>query len=191
VTDDVLRVSSPEHFKALAHPMRQRLLLALGESPATVSQLAAELGSHKGNIAHHLKVLVSAGLVTAAGTRQVRGGTERYYRRTARRLDYSGPDAGDATAAAFQVLAAEIAGARPDPFVVLRTLRLTHEQATRITATLRDLSELPEDAGDDRPRYRMLLGLYQPPDATPAGAQEAPRPARRRRTGTPGADRAG
>lgn len=165
-------MSTPEHFKALAHPMRQRLLLTLGEQPATVSQLAAGLGSHKGNIAHHLKVLADAGLIAPAGTRRVRGGTERYYRRTARRLDYSGPQASDATAAAFQVIAAEIAEAQPDPFVVLRTIRLTDEQAERITATLRDLSEMADEADDTHPRYRMLLGLYRPPQSDAAHAPD-------------------
>jgi DNA-binding transcriptional ArsR family regulator len=171
MVDEVRRVSAPEHFKALAHPTRQRLLLALGQRPATVSQLAAELGIHKGNVAHHLKVLADAGLIAPSGTRRVRGGTEQYYSRTARRLDYSGPQAGEATAAAFQVVADEISRARPDPFVVLRTLRLTPQRAERLLATLRELSEVA-DEDDDQPAYRLLLGLYQPPHA--AGGPDAP-----------------
>src|ERR1700733_2448782 len=50
----------------------------------------ALLSSHKGNIAHHLKVFREAGLVTPAGTRQVRGGTEQYYQRAARILHFAG-----------------------------------------------------------------------------------------------------
>lgn len=179
VTDDVMHVSTPEHFKALAHPMRHRLLFALGERPATVSQLAANLGSHKGNVAHHLKVLAAAGLITPAGTRRVRGGTEQYYRRAARRLDYSGPEATGATAAAFQAIAAEIAEAEPDPFLVFRTIRLTGEQAAQVTATLRDLSETTEEADDRLPRYGMLLGLYRPRRSDPdRPSDEAPGPPR-------------
>jgi DNA-binding transcriptional ArsR family regulator len=164
--DDVASVTTPEQFKALGHPMRHRLLFALGQGQATISQLAAALGSNKGNIAHHLKVLAAAGLVLRAGTRQVRGGTEQYYQRASRGLKY---DDARTTEVAFRGLAAEIAAAEPDPFLVLRTLRLTSEHARQLTVTLRDLAHQPEDASD-QPRYGLLLGLYLPAQAPPPGA---------------------
>jgi DNA-binding transcriptional ArsR family regulator len=60
MTEDArdVAVTTPEQFKALGHPMRHRLLFALGRDEATISQLAATLGSNKGNISHHLRVLV-------------------------------------------------------------------------------------------------------------------------------------
>jgi DNA-binding transcriptional ArsR family regulator len=161
--DEVAAVTTPEQFKALGHPMRHRLLFALGQGQATISQLAAALGSNKGNISHHLKVLAAAGLVRAAGTRHVRGGTEQYYQRASRGLSY---DDAATTEVAFRALAAEIAVAEPDPFLVLRTLRLTPEHASQLTATLRDLAHQAEDAGD-QPRYGLLLGLYQPAQPPP------------------------
>ncbi|WP_222106254.1 ArsR/SmtB family transcription factor [Catellatospora sichuanensis] len=159
--EPVMRVTSPEHYKALAHPMRHRLLFAL-ERPATVSRLAAVLRTNKGNVAHHLKVLVEAGLVRPAGTRTVRGGTEQYYARPARALHYTGPGAAENTAVAFQALGAEIAAAAPDPLLVLRHLRLTAEQVRELTVTLTALAEDTPDAGDDGMRYGLLLGLYRP-----------------------------
>src|SRR5918999_3158166 len=81
-----MSISSPAQFKAMGHPLRQRLLFLLGE-PATISQLASRLGIAKGSIAHHLKVLRDAGMVEVSETRQVRGGTEQYYRRSAARMD--------------------------------------------------------------------------------------------------------
>jgi DNA-binding transcriptional ArsR family regulator len=156
--DDIDTVSSPAQFKALGHPMRHRLLFALGQEEATISQLATRLSSNKGNVAHHLRVLVDAGLVQPAGTRTVRGGTERYYRRAARGLAY---DDARITETAFQALAAEIAAAEPDPFLILRTLRLTPQHAEELTATLRDLADRADDGGD-QPRYGLLLGLYRP-----------------------------
>jgi DNA-binding transcriptional ArsR family regulator len=156
--DEVAPVSSPAQFKALGHPTRHRLLFALGREDATISQLAAMLASNKGNIAHHLKVLVDAGLVQPAGTRTVRGGTEQYYRRAVRGLSFE--DAA-ITKTAFQALASEIAAAEPDPFLILRSLRLTQAHAEELTATLRDLADRADD-GDDQPRYGLLLGLYQP-----------------------------
>jgi DNA-binding transcriptional ArsR family regulator len=174
--DHEVAVTTPEQFKALGHPMRHRLLFALGQGEATISQLAAALGSNKGNVSHHLKVLAGAGLVQAAGTRTVRGGTEQYYRRVFARLSYDDPAA---TEAAFRALAAEIAGAEPGPLVVLRGLRLSPEHARQLTATLRDLAEQADDGGD-HPRYGLLLGLYQPSPAAggePAAGRPEPGPA--------------
>jgi DNA-binding transcriptional ArsR family regulator len=168
--DDIAAVSSPAQFKALGHPTRHRLLFALGREDATLSQLAAMLGSNKGNVAHHLRVLVDAGLVQPAGTRTVRGGTEQYYRRAARGLAF---DDARLTETAFQAVAAEIAHAQGDPFLILRTLRLTPEHAEELTAVLHDLADRSDD-GADQPRYGLLLGLYQPaPSDDPEQALEA------------------
>jgi len=131
-------------------------LFALAQREATISQLAAELGTNKGNVAHHLKVLADAGLVRVCGTRQVRGGTEQYYERSFTALEFTDRAA---TGAAFQALATEIAAA-DDPFLALRTLRLTAEHASRIVAVLQDLTAEQAD-GDDQPRYSLLLGFYQ------------------------------
>ena len=156
--DDVAPVATPQQFKALGHPMRHRLLFALGQSEATISQLAATLGSNKGNIAHHLKVLTDAGLALPAGTRQVRGGTEQYYRRAHRALQFHDAATNQVD---FSAIAAEIAAAEPEPFLILRTLRLNPGHAEQIAASLRDLADQEDDAADD-PRYGLLLGLYQP-----------------------------
>jgi DNA-binding transcriptional ArsR family regulator len=155
--EDVAAIATPQQFKALGHPMRHRLLFALGQGEATISQLAAALGSNKGNIAHHLKVLTDAGLALPAGTRQVRGGTERYYRRAHRVLRFH--DAAT-TQMVFSAIAEEIAAAEPEPFLILRTLRLNPGHVEQITATLHDLADEEDDADDD-PRYGLLLGLYQ------------------------------
>jgi DNA-binding transcriptional ArsR family regulator len=156
--EDAAAVTRPEQFKALGHPMRHRLLFALGQGEATISQLAATLGSNKGNIAHHLKVLTHSGLVRPAGTRQVRGGTEQYYRRTHRALRFNDAALSEV---AFSAIAAEIAAAEPDPFVVVRSLRLSPEHAERIAAVLRDLASQQDDGADDS-RYGLVLGFYQP-----------------------------
>lgn len=156
--EDVTAITTPQQFKALGHPMRHRLLFALGQGEATISQLAATLGSNKGNIAHHLKVLTDAGLALPAGTRRVRGGTEQYYRRAHRVLEFH--DAAT-TQMVFSAIAAEIAAAEPEPFLMLRTLRLNPRHVEQIAAALHDLADEKDDADDD-PRYGLLLGLYQP-----------------------------
>ena len=85
-------------------------------------------------------------------------GTEQYYQRASRGLRFE--DAAT-TQAAFTAIAAEIDAAQPEPFLVLRTLRLNPGHAERVVAALRDLAG-QEDDGDDEPRYGLLLGLYQP-----------------------------
>ena len=161
MTDDggAMPVTTPEQFKALGHPMRHRLLFALSQGDATISQLAARLGSNKGNVAHHLKVLADAGLVRLAGTRQVRGGTEQYYQRAVRILSY---DDAATTEVAFRAIAAEIAGAEPEPFLVHRNLRLTAAHAAQILALLRDIAGSDADDEDPAAGYSLLLGFYRP-----------------------------
>lgn len=161
MSDEVFQVTTPAHFKALAHPLRQRLVFALAE-PATISQLASALGTNKGNVAHHLRVLREAGLVRPAGTRQVRGGTEHYYQRVAPAFQVSSQDYGQNLPVAFRAIADEIAAAEPDPFLVLRHLRLSPAQAEHIQHTLTAIAHDTEDAGSGQPRYGLLLGFYRP-----------------------------
>ncbi|MBM7783508.1 ArsR/SmtB family transcription factor [Tenggerimyces flavus] len=155
--DDVVEVSGPEQHKALGHPMRHRLLYALGEETATISGLAARFDTRKGNIAHHLKVLREAGLVEIAETRTVRGGTEQYYRRVGRKLRYRGH-----TAVAMQAMAAEIESDPDDPLVLLRHVRLTSEQAAALAEALTTLVDSAEDAGPGADRFGVLVGVYRP-----------------------------
>ena len=160
--DEILEVGSPEQYKALAHPLRQRLLFALGRAPATTSQLAVSLGAQKGNIGHHLKVLREAGLVRLAETRRVRGGTEQYYQRTFRRLSVPGP-AAEHTEAMFGAVAEELRQAPREPVLVLRHLRLTAAGARELGETLRRLVDQAEDAGGGEAVHGVLVALYRQP----------------------------
>ena len=74
------------------------------------------------------------------------------------------------TEVAFRGRGAEIAAAQTEPFLMLRTLRLTPEHAAQLTAPLRDLADQAED-GPAQPRYGLLLGLYQPAEPPPPTGQ--------------------
>ena len=165
--DERLTVTSAAQYRALGHPMRHRLLFALGRHPATISQLASALGTHKGSVAHHLKVLREAGLVAVTDTRQVRGGTEQYYQRTARRLDVPGEQGTAHAGVMLQAVADEIAGGAPEPLLVLRNIRLTADQARQLAGTLSELVDGLDDAGEGGARYGVLVGLYQPRQPRP------------------------
>ncbi|XVV07206.1 ArsR/SmtB family transcription factor [Actinosynnema sp. CA-248983] len=166
--DDWLEIGRPEQFKALSHPLRQRLLFALGREPATISQLAVSLGAQKGNVGHHLKVLREAGLVRVVETRRVRGGTEQYYQRAAKRMSYSSSPV-EHTQAIFGAVAEEVSRAAEQPLVVLRHLRLTREVAARMTKALQDIVDEAQDAGEGEAVHGVMVALYRQADITPGG----------------------
>lgn len=61
VTDDL--TAETLRWRALAHPLRSRLLTELREHPATSAELGRRLGQTRGNASYHLRVLAAAGLV--------------------------------------------------------------------------------------------------------------------------------
>ncbi len=52
-----------ERFKALAEPMRLKLIYALMDGEKTVSQLVGETGGFQANVSKHLKMLLEVGIV--------------------------------------------------------------------------------------------------------------------------------
>lgn len=160
-------VSSAAQFKALGHPLRHRLLFALGQDPATISQLAGALGTAKGNVAHHLGVLRDAGMVRVVETRQVRGGTEQYYRRTAKIFDFSGEGERANTAVALEAVAAELQSATGQPLTHFRNVRLTEQQAVELQDRLTELVKNLEDAGPGESRYGVVVSVYRPQQPEP------------------------
>src|SRR5512132_1309135 len=81
---DQIVVTAPAQLRAMADPLRATILDLLLERAATVSELAAAVERPKSTVAHHVKVLVDAGMLRVVRTRRVRAIDERYYGRTAR-----------------------------------------------------------------------------------------------------------
>jgi DNA-binding transcriptional ArsR family regulator len=78
-----------EELKALAHPLRYRLLDALTErGPATASQLAAELGESSGATSYHLRQLARHGFIAEVPERA--RGRERWWRRVPGAIEIEG-----------------------------------------------------------------------------------------------------
>ena len=78
-----LWVTTEQQFKAVADPLRGRIIQVLRTQPATAKQLADLLGSTPGAVGHHLQVLEAAGLVRVVARRLVHGIVAKYYVRTA------------------------------------------------------------------------------------------------------------
>ena len=81
---DRIVVTAPEQLRAMADPLRATILDLLLERAATVAELAAAVERPKSTVAHHVNVLVEAGMLRVVRTRRVRAIDERYYGRTAR-----------------------------------------------------------------------------------------------------------
>jgi DNA-binding transcriptional ArsR family regulator len=81
---DEVHVSSPAELRAIADPLRGTILELLLERAATVTELAHAVGRPKSTVAHHVNVLVGAGMLRVVRTRRVRAIEERYYGRTSR-----------------------------------------------------------------------------------------------------------
>lgn len=76
--------------KALAHPLRARVLARLNERVASPNELSRELGEPLGNVSYHVKALLELGCIELVDTAQRRGAIEHYYRALTRaRLDES------------------------------------------------------------------------------------------------------
>jgi DNA-binding transcriptional ArsR family regulator len=70
----------PRLIKALGHPLRQRILIALNTRVASPSELSKELGEPLGNVSYHVKILVECEAIELVKTAPVRGAVEHFYR---------------------------------------------------------------------------------------------------------------
>src|SRR3954465_5602871 len=70
--------------KALAHPLRARILQRLGERTASPGDLAVELDAPLGVVSYHVRMLRDYNCVELVRTEPVRGALQHFYRATAR-----------------------------------------------------------------------------------------------------------
>jgi DNA-binding transcriptional ArsR family regulator len=76
----ISNISDPRLIKALAHPLRIRILAILEEDAASPSELAERLDAPLGNVAYHVRALANLGLIKLVRTTPVRGAVEHHYR---------------------------------------------------------------------------------------------------------------
>jgi DNA-binding transcriptional ArsR family regulator len=68
--------------KAVAHPVRQKILHSLKESAKSTTKLEEELGENRYNLYHHLEILVDADLIEKkVGVNKEKDGGKRLQRR--------------------------------------------------------------------------------------------------------------
>ena len=84
---DSYQISELDQVKALAHPLRMRILETLAAAdPMTTKHVADKLGEKPTRLYHHVDMLQKAGLIRLTHTRQNRGTTEKYYEAIAKQF---------------------------------------------------------------------------------------------------------
>jgi len=73
-------------LRALAHPLRLRIMELFAESPKTTKQVAELLGEPPTRLYHHVAALERAGLLHLKETRKNRGTVEKWYEAISRTI---------------------------------------------------------------------------------------------------------
>src|SRR6185503_6238397 len=160
-------VTAPHQLRAMADPLRGMILDLLLERAATVSELAEAVNRPKSTIAHHVKVLVDAGMLRVVRTRQVRAIEERFYGRTARTYLVGRVRPEDVTPPPWPNELADAADESMPAYLAdtMRALRrhvpISNERAAefwdRVLDLMNDFSQLPRDG--DTPHV-FVVSLY-------------------------------
>ena len=78
-------------MRALAHPLRLRIMELFAEQPRTTKEVASLLGQPPTRLYHHVAALERARLLRVTERRQKRGTVERWYEATARTMRSPAP----------------------------------------------------------------------------------------------------
>ena len=68
--------------RALAHPIRARIVAVLGDGELSPVELAKELDNSLGVVSYHVRMLADAGVLELARTTSRRGAIQHHYRRS-------------------------------------------------------------------------------------------------------------
>ena len=183
--DDVVDANTPARMKALGDPIRMTIVDLVLERAMSVTELAERLGRPRGSVAHHVTVLVDAGLLQVVRSRKVRAVEERFYGRTARTIVFPGvpgelPFVAEAIAEADYARMAAAEGGRADECgagFTYRHARIPAERANEWAERLQALALefVAEPRGGDT-EYGLYIGVFPtirrvaPPSNAPSNA---------------------
>jgi DNA-binding transcriptional ArsR family regulator len=165
---DTVEVSTPTQLRAIADPLRSTILDLVLERAATVADLAAAVSRPKSTVAHHVNVLLEAGMLRVVRTRRVRAIDERYYGRTGRTIYVGVVRRPGDTATPVCINGLSVAAAESVPaheadtlYTTIRHARIPAQLASqfwqRVEALIREFTQLPR-SGDTV--YGFAAGLY-------------------------------
>jgi DNA-binding transcriptional ArsR family regulator len=158
-----LQLDNPEQLKALGHPLRLKVLQALGQSdePLTNRELAAHLSVDPGHLHFHVRMLHRAGLIELAQTT----GREKPYRVVAKHLQV-GPEI-RAAGLASELQAAQLRDLQRgfEAHAAEGEFRSAQVQVRLDVETMRTLvrelvSRLSELEADDQPLQSVTIAFH-------------------------------
>jgi DNA-binding transcriptional ArsR family regulator len=154
-----------QQAKALAHPLRVKILTSLHNGISSPNQLSQELGEPLGNVSYHVKTLLEYDCVELVKTEPRRGAVEHFYRATERtffsendwkkipasaRKGITGSVLETVGQDATEALAAGTIDARPDSHVSRTPLTLDDQGwsdiASLLAGTLEKALEIQDEA---------------------------------------------
>jgi DNA-binding transcriptional ArsR family regulator len=179
----VRRPATAAEAKALAHPLRMRILRLCLDRSLTNKQLADWLGKDPGTVLHHVRTLVATGFLVPDEVRQgEKGALEKPYRATGKSwtlsLEESPISEATTTQAMLEAFLAELAEAGPDAPTAFNRLALTLTKASRDELQARIIAVLDEfvtrGPDPDGEPYGLLFGMHRRPDgpAPPPSGQD-------------------
>jgi DNA-binding transcriptional ArsR family regulator len=156
--------------RALAHPLRQRILRLCLHQALTNKQLADRIGRNPGTVLYHVRLLVDAGLLKPAPARTGDSGAlEKPYRATDQSWWLEDPAANAGPGASFAPIQAfqdELREAGPDSVQLITrfTLHLSPEEVAtldrRLLAVLDQYAET-DDQRTDQPAVGGIIILHR------------------------------
>jgi DNA-binding transcriptional ArsR family regulator len=142
-----------KELRAVAHPVRLRILSLLTGSAMSAAEVARELGLTHANASYHLRLLHESGTIVEAGEERIRGGVAKRYRYdpTQQRDDGDRLDTDGRVATAHAVadeLERRLVRRKPDGLQHFSDLDgwVPPEVSQRVLELLREASALMHDA---------------------------------------------
>jgi DNA-binding transcriptional ArsR family regulator len=94
-------------LKALAHPVRVKVLESMSRGHRTAKEVAEDLGQPLAAVSHHIRILVELDCIEIVETRQKRGAIQYIYRPNARGREFSDGEWDDLPPAAREGLSGD------------------------------------------------------------------------------------
>jgi DNA-binding transcriptional ArsR family regulator len=161
------RQATPAEFKAMAHPLRLRILRLCLHDALTNKELADRLDKDPATVLHHVRMLVRTGFLVAEAPRTgARGALEKPYRTTGKSwvLSANSPEEEKVgQAAVLDALKAELLETPPGDLLEGARLGVqlspakVKQYTARIARLIKDLSLEPDAPGGERLGFYVIL----------------------------------